>query len=152
MNLIIDASIAIKWFIPENHWEHAARLQSQPDMYAPDFMLLECNSILTKKVRRNELGLEISNQIQESLLAVPIQLVPWQNLLQAATLTAHATYRSVYDCLYMVLARQLEGKMVTADLKLYRSLEDHPEWANYLLWIEDVSHALEYKVKSSENK
>ncbi|VAW46055.1 hypothetical protein MNBD_GAMMA03-189 [hydrothermal vent metagenome] len=33
---------------------------------------------------------------------------------------AHETYRSIYDCLYLVgITKQINGKMVTADKKLY---------------------------------
>ena len=138
MNLIIDASIAIKWFVPEIHWECAARLQNNPDLYAPDFMLLECNNILSKKVRRREITRDIADEIQQNLLHTPVQLYPWQDLLEEATEIAHATYRSVYDCLYLALTHQLQGKMVTADKKLYLALETHPEWSKHLLWIADV--------------
>lgn len=138
MNLIVDASITIKWFIPEIYWEHAARLQEIPDLYAPDFMLLECVNILNKKVRRKEVTRKLADEIQQNLLYLPVQLYPWQDLLMEASDIAHATYRSVYDCLYLALARQLEGKMVTADRKLYLALENHPEWSQHLLWIEDI--------------
>lgn len=138
MNLIIDASIAIKWFVPEIHWECAARLQNRPDLYAPDFMLLECSNILSKKVRRHEIPRDIADEIQQNLLYTPVQLYPWQDVLEEATEIAHATYRSVYDCLYLALACQLQGKMVTADKKLYLALETDPEWSTHLLWIEDV--------------
>lgn len=138
MNLIIDASIAIKWFVPEIYWECAARLQNSPDLYAPDFMLLECSNILSKKVRRHEITRDIADEIQQNLLYAPVQLYPWQDVLEEATEIAHATYRSVYDCLYLALARQLQGKMVTADKKLYLALETHPEWSKHLLWIADI--------------
>lgn len=44
---------------------------------------------------------------------LPLQLYPWQDLLLEASDIAHTTYRSVYDCLYLVLVRQLEGTVVT---------------------------------------
>lgn len=136
--LILDASVIIKWFIPEIHWEQAFLLQNfpEPRLHAPDFVQLECSSILSKKVRRNELDINQSNQIQEMLLQMPVQLYPWQDLLIEAGQVAHETYRSVYDCLYLVLARQLEGKMVTADRKLFMALKDSKEWSEYLLWID----------------
>ncbi len=92
---VLDASVVIKWFIPEIYWEQA------------------------------------------SLLQMPVQIHPWQDLLLEAGQVAHQTYRSVYDCLYLVLAKQINGKMVTAD-KFYLALENSKEWARYLLWIEDV--------------
>ena len=139
-NYILDASVVIKWFIPEIHWEQAVLLQKHQEssLHVPDFSQLECTSVLTKKVRRKELQLHEANQIQELLLQLPVQMHPWQNLLLEASQIAHQTFRSVYDCLYLVLAKQLKGKMVTADKKLYLSLKDSEKWGDYLLWIEDV--------------
>ena len=146
MNYVIDASVAIKWFIPEIHWRQAVKLQSYSDavFYAPDFLQLECTSILSKKVRRNELKLDDANQIQELLLQMPMQFHPWQKLLIDAGQVAHQTYRSVYDCLYLVLSKQLEGKMVTADKKFYNALQHSNEWGQYLLWVEDIVQEKKY--------
>lgn len=138
MNIVVDASIAIKWFIPEIYWEHAAKLQHQADLFAPDFMLLECANILTKKVRRNEIERELANQIQNALDIAPIQYIPWQDFTNQATQIAHDTNRSVYDCLYLAIAHQLNGKMITADKKLTDSLKTHSDWQHHLLWIEDL--------------
>ncbi len=141
-NYVLDASVVIKWFIPEIHWEQASLLQSysESSLHIPDFAQLECTSILSKKVRRKELKINEANQIQELLLYMPVQMHSWQDLLLDAGQVAHETYRSVYDCLYLVLAKQLSGKMVTADKKLYLALENSKEWSPYLLWIEDVRY------------
>ena len=140
-NYVLDASVIIKWFIPEIYWEQATLLQNYPDssLHAPDFAQLECTSILCKKVRRRELQFNEANQIQELLLQMPVQMYPWQDLLLAAGQVAHETYRSVYDCLYLVLAKLLKSKMVTADKKLYLALKDSEDWSDYLLWIEDLN-------------
>ena len=99
---VLDASIIIKWFIPEIYWEQATLLQSitGSSLHTPDFAQLECTSILSKKVRRKELKLDEANQIQELLLQVPVQMYPWQDLLLEAGRLTHETYRSVYNCLY----------------------------------------------------
>lgn len=141
INYVLDASVIIKWFIPEIYWDRAVLLQNYPDssLHAPDFAQLECTSILSKKVRRKELQLIEANQIQELLLQMPVQMYPWQDLLLEAGKLAHETYRSVYDCLDLVLAKQLKGKMVTADKKLYLALKDSERWSDFLLWIEDIN-------------
>ncbi len=137
---VLDASIVIKWFIPEIHWEQASLLQRclGSQLHIPDFAQLECSSILSKKVRRKELNLDQANQIQALLLHMPVQMHPWQDLLLEAGQVAHETYRSVYDCLYLVLAKQLNGKMITADKKFYLALKNSKQWGDYLLWIEDI--------------
>ncbi len=138
MNLIIDASVAIKWFIPEPHWQQADKLRRLDtcDFHAPDFLLLELTSVLTKKVHRGELTRDDANVIQQLLPNMPLQLHPWQSLLIDASQIALLTHRAVYDCLYLQLARLLDGRMVTADGKLFRALQDDPQWREHLLWIE----------------
>jgi len=138
MNRIVDASIVVKWFIPEPQWEYAVCLQNSPDLFAPDFMQLECSNVLIKKVRRGEIDRETANQIQQQLQWTPIQLYPWQELVGEATVIAHGTHRSLYDCLYVALAHQLDGEMVTADRKFYDALKADPQWEGHLLWIEDL--------------
>jgi predicted nucleic acid-binding protein len=140
-NYVLDASVVMKWFIPEIYWQQAVLLQHYPDssLHAPDFVQLECTSVLSKKVRRQELQLNEANQIQDLLLQMPVQTYSWQNLFLEAGQVAYATCRSVYDCLYLVLAKQLQGKMVTADKKLYLSLKESNDWSAYLLWIEDIN-------------
>lgn len=134
-NYVLDASVMIKWFIPEIYWEQASRLQqySESSLHTPDFAQLECTSILSKKVRRKEINIEDANQIQELLLHMPVQMHSWQDLLLDAGQVAHKTYRSVYDCLYLVLAKRINGKMVTADKKLYLALENSKQWGKYLI-------------------
>lgn len=72
----------------------------------PRFCTIRMYSILSKKVRCNELKINESNQIQELLLQMPVQMHSWQDLLLEAGQVAHETYRSVYDCLYLVLAKK----------------------------------------------
>ena len=137
---ILDASLVIKWFIPEIHSKKSVLLQkySASELFAPDFIQIECANILIKKVRRKEIQQSLADQIQATLLQMPVQLYSWQNLMVDAISVAHLTYRSIYDCLYLVLAKQLEGEMVTADKKLYFALKNSKEWGRYLMWIEDL--------------
>ncbi|MEE9493324.1 MAG: type II toxin-antitoxin system VapC family toxin [Gammaproteobacteria bacterium] len=141
-NYVLDASVVMKWFIPEIYWEQAVILQEFPEssLHIPDFAQLECTSILSKKVRRNELPLIKANHIQTLLLQMPVQMHPWQELLLDAGQVAHETYRGVYDCLYLVLAKRLKGKMITADKKLYLALKDSKAWGEHLLWIEHMNN------------
>lgn len=140
MNYVVDACVAIKWFIPEIHWQKATLLQDYPSskLHAPDFIQLECTNILSKKVRRKELSVDAANTVQAFLLQMPVQLHSWQSLWLEAAEVAQVTYRSIYDCLYLVLAKQVDGQMVTADKKFYRGIQDSSDWAKYVLWIEDI--------------
>jgi len=45
--------------------------------------------------------------------------------------------RTVYDCMYLALAVQLGGRMVTADERFVNGLANGP-WANYVIRLHDV--------------
>jgi len=57
-------------------------------------------------------------------------------LLEAEIEIATSTGRTVYDSLYVALAVQLQGRVVTADETLYNSLKNGP-LAPHILWIQD---------------
>ena len=53
---VVDASVVIKWFIPEIYAESAGFLQnSSYQLHAPAFFVLEVGNALCKKIRRQEL-------------------------------------------------------------------------------------------------
>ena len=53
---VVDASLVIKWFVPEIHSEAARRwLGASHDYVAPDLLFSEIGNAVWKKVRRQEL-------------------------------------------------------------------------------------------------
>lgn len=52
--IVVDASVAIKWFIPEIHATAAGRLlEKNLKLLAPDLIFAEIGNILWKKCRLN---------------------------------------------------------------------------------------------------
>jgi predicted nucleic acid-binding protein len=68
---------------------------------------------------------------------LPLTRHPEAPLLASAFDLADRTQRTVYDCLYLALAVQLGGRMVTADLRLCNALAGTP-WAALVCWVENV--------------
>lgn len=118
--LIVDASVAVKWLVPEDG-SPAAQVLRQKDLqlYAPDFLLTECASAICKKVQRRQLDERQATEILSSLKILPIELLPARNLLEGAFVLAVILKQSVYDCLYLALAIALETRLVTADKRFY---------------------------------
>jgi predicted nucleic acid-binding protein len=51
--LVVDASVVIKWFVPEPGSAAARQLLGQDhEFYAPDFLFAETANVLWKKFRR----------------------------------------------------------------------------------------------------
>jgi predicted nucleic acid-binding protein len=139
---IVDASVGVKWFVPEVFASEARQWRNGPDeLHAPAFFFdLEIANILWKKVRRTEITRADADLILAQLPALPITRHPEGPVLAAAFDLADRTDRTVYDCLYLALAVQLGGRMVTADQRLHNSLAATP-WSSHVCWVGDVPTA-----------
>ncbi len=137
--LIVDASIGMKWFVQEVHTAEARTWRSGANsLHAPAFFFdLEITNILWKKVRRAEITRADADLILGQVPTLPIVRHPEAPLLIPAFDLADRTGRTVYDCIYLALAIQLGGRMLTADQRLYNSLAGTP-WASFLRWVTDL--------------
>ncbi len=69
MNLVVDASVAIKWLVAEAGHEHAANLLLKfPSLRAPDLVAIEVANVLWKKVRKCEIT---AKQADTALASLP---------------------------------------------------------------------------------
>ncbi len=135
---VVDASVAIKWFLPENHSEAALRLLTQPHtLHAPDLIFSEFGNVLWKRVRRNEILKEEADAILEGLRTLNLQVQPSQALIPLALEIACGENRTVYDSLYLAAAIALQSPLITADARFFRALSKGP-FSAHLLWVEDI--------------
>jgi len=138
---VVDASVAIKWFIPERLSEAAGRLhQANHSLSVPAFFWLEIGNVLTKKIRRGELTGEEGDFILKELRQLRVQRHADERLFRPAYALARQTQRSLYDCLYLALAEVIDGRVVTADRKFYTALVGG-EQGRRVLWVEDLPQA-----------
>jgi predicted nucleic acid-binding protein len=135
---VVDASVAVKWYIPEVHSEKAAcLLDGTHELIAPDLLLPEFGNILWKKVQRGQISVETSRQILQEFKAVTLQTYPSEPLLDNAVDLAIALGRTVYDCFYLALAITKKCQMVTADEKFCNALQNS-NFVKNILWVEDI--------------
>ena len=113
-DLVIDASVAMKWVIDEPGTQQALALRRHR-LFAPDLLVAECANVLWKKVRRNELSAEEAQLAARLLERADIELAPMRQFLGAATALAVALDHPAYDCVYLALAESLACDLVTAD-------------------------------------
>lgn len=139
MNLyVVDSSVVIKWFLPEAFSAEAVRLQTCGfPLHAPDFLDTELAAIAWKKMRRDGMPRADADFIIAQLPTLAVIRHPSGPLVASAFDLADRAGRTVYDCLYLALAVQLGGVMVTADDKLVNGLAGTP-WATNILKLQDV--------------
>lgn len=137
--LIIDASVGAKWFnLEENHYESLTVLNVRNQLHAPDFFLLEMNNVFCKWIRRGLVGLADGSNLRTTLSGMAIQYHESAPLMDDAFSIANQSRRSFYDCIYLVLAIRLDGRMVTADRILYDSIAAGP-LKQRVLWVGETS-------------
>ena len=134
---VVDASVAVKWFVPEIHSEAAVRLlDAEIALYAPDLISPEFGNILWKKVRRREIGRDEADEIMIAFARLPFEVRPSAVLLPSAFELAIELDRTVYDSLYLALAVAEECAVITADAKLHAAIVASG-LAPHVQWVED---------------
>ncbi len=127
MNLVIDASVLIKFYVPEILSDRAERLLARVEkkeivLLAPDLIYPEAGNMLWKKQRLKELSRPEVEEITDAILLLPLKIEASKSLLTVAVAIAIAYGMTVYDALYLGLAKICETTMITADRKLVEAL------------------------------
>ena len=119
MKVTVDASVAVKWFVAEDHRKEARHvLGPRIERFAPDLLPVECASAIWKKARRGEIGRPAPFLDEIAKLGEVVRMRSSANLLRNAAETALRIGHPVCDCLYIACAKLTGSVLVTADRKL----------------------------------
>jgi predicted nucleic acid-binding protein len=117
--VVVDASVAIKWFVPEELFAEARRLLApEYELLAPDLLWAELGNVLWKKHRRGELDQRTAAQLLGAFSRLPIEFHAAGRWTEAALDLAVRHGVTVYDGLYLALAAGNGCRVVTADRRL----------------------------------
>src|SRR5262245_13088137 len=138
---VIDTSVAVKWYIPEDLSAEAKRyLGKGLDRHAPDYLRAESASVVLKWVRTRDPALRLTRDegriVLAALQTAPIQFQESRPLIAPAFALAEEVGSPLYDALFLALALQLGGQLVTADAKLFQKIRASP-YAAHVRWVED---------------
>src|SRR5262249_43943374 len=135
MILVIDATVAVKWYVTEDYTDDAATLlENVHELHAPELILPEFGNILWKKECRGEISGPEVRKIIDAFQQVDITLHSHTSLIKAALVGASMSRQTVYDWTYLALAVSLSSKFVTADERFFNALQN-TSMAKYLTWI-----------------
>ena len=131
--IVLDASVAVKWFLPEKVETLATEALSLLDrcgkneiqIIVPDLFWVEFASVLWKAIRRGNFPKDSADAALASLKRFDFPTVPSLKLLDSAFEIATTYGRTVYDSLYVALAVQTKSQLITADERLANSLAAH---------------------------
>ena len=134
--VVIDASVAVKWFLPESHARAARRvLRGRRTLLAPDLIWAEVGNVLWKRLQRVEITRDVAWRILQDFKRFPLQTCSAKTLLESAWTLAAQWHISVYDGLYLALAVSRNCKFVTADRAFVDAMKETP-LASHVVWVE----------------
>ncbi len=123
MNIVLDASVAVKWFNEknENYVKNAVKIQEQKisgllEIIVPDLFFLEVlNAFLTK----SEFGPGDISIILQSLQKLNLKITyPDNAILEDTVKIASDNDLTIYDSLYIAVAKVYEAPLYTEDKKI----------------------------------
>ncbi len=129
MTIVIDASVALKWVLPEPGQAAADALLDE-DLMAPELWLLEAANALWRRVRRGEISGDEAEERLSELRNAPVGSVAIGEDIAAAARLANAIAHPVYDCLYLALAIRQNTHVVTADVRFHAAVRGTPALAS----------------------
>lgn len=135
--VVVDASVAAKWVVPEEFSEQADLLKENA-LCAPAHWQAEAVNVLWSKVYRGDLLPADVIERARALMQAPVESVPLPALMDMALKQSLAYRITIYDSLYLALAVAREITFVTADRKLFRNLSGDPNLISLVRWIGDL--------------
>ena len=139
--LVIDASVAAKWFLPAEAEPHSEQALDLLNRYVagdlrfvvPDLFWAELGNIFWKAARQRRWSESDGETAVRALRERRIPSVASFALLEDAFGISIAYDRSVYDTIYVALALASKADLVTADERLAIALAAHlpVKWLGY---------------------
>ena len=137
LRAVVDASVAVKIFVPEALSAEAQALftrfgsEDGAELIAPDFFFIECANVFWKWVQRSAYPEQHAQQHLRDLTGLGLTVIPAQVLADDALEIALAHKVTAYDACYIAAAVQLRLPLITADKKLAKQVARgfcHIQW------------------------
>ena len=137
--VVVDASVAIKWLVREEHTDEALAILSawhgqDVTPAAPYLLPFEVANALHRQVFRGRLTVEDTARMISQLLGSRLELHQTAGLhARALELATELQQGAVYDAHYLALAEEFGCELWTADQRFHRAAEP----AGNVHWIGD---------------
>ncbi len=116
MTVVVDASVAVKWILPEPGSSAAAMLREQDaELSAPSLIAAEIGNAMWKAVHSGRATRSEAIEGIEAALIWFQSLIPIEDLRVRALALAIELRHPIYDCFYFALAERENAPLATAD-------------------------------------
>jgi predicted nucleic acid-binding protein len=120
--IVVDASVAVKWYLPEEGTTQALALLRNPEqLIAPSIIKMEVSAAITRRIRDQEKPItaaEAKDHCEEwfaDLSQDAVRLVPEDEILLCGIALSGKLKHPLQDCLYLAVAEMRQLPFVTAD-------------------------------------
>jgi predicted nucleic acid-binding protein len=136
VNRVLDTSVVAKWFFTEEGTGQAEvyleeMLRGEARVVVPSALIYELGNLFWT---RRRFGLQ---EAEAGALWAEVESLPWtvadaHRLMPRALRFAYRFEVSPYDAVFAVLAEEVEGDLITADLALLDRLAGRCDWVHRL--------------------
>lgn len=138
--IIIDSSVAIKWYLPDEHDDKALAIKSDFTdgivlIAIPALFFYEVNNIFRTASKSLRIAKEDSIKAYQNLLELNFMVYSSKELFKVALEKALIEDITSYDASYIALAEYLQVPFYTADEKLVKKSQSK--------WVKNLEEYLE---------
>jgi predicted nucleic acid-binding protein len=132
--VVVDASIAVKWLIPESGSREALSLvrrwaSENVEAIAPVLLWVEVTNTLFQHIRSGELSSKAATKLLLWLNEIGLKPRSEVSLIpRALTLAKEHGLTNTYDSTYLALAESEKAEFWTADVRLHTSVGKRLPW------------------------
>ena len=134
MKIVPDASVAVKWVVAEDDTPAARRMLTDAnELHAPRLLAAEVANALWSKVRQGVIDQSDAAALISTVTGQPINWADDVSVAGDALDIALSQGRTIYDCMYLALARRIGAVLVTADARFVNALAGTEYRSNVIL-------------------
>ena len=127
MTLVVDSSVAVKWFVQEPLRDEARKLIRGDDLLcAPDILFAEIANVGWRLVTRGDVSRDLAFEMVTQVGDPFSRIVSSSLLCERAFDIALTLGHPVYDCLYLACAEVSDAVLVTADERFHAVVQGGP--------------------------
>jgi predicted nucleic acid-binding protein len=121
---VLDTSALVRLYVPDGPLPEGtedtieAAIRAEIVLLVPELALAEAAQVLHKKALAGLLEASEADEVLAAILALPIEVVGHRDLIAAALRLARSTRLSVYDAVFLALARERRADLLSADEQL----------------------------------
>lgn len=121
--LIVDASVALKWFVAETDSDQAMRLLNPGnDLLAPAYILVELANALRTSFALQRITEPLAMQAVNDARSYFSHVIEDALLIGPAFDLAIRIGHPIYDCMYLAAAQLEAAQLITSDAKFVTKL------------------------------